>query len=318
MANIIHCTGNLLRDSCNVYYFYRLRTDCYYYRISDLIQLRQKTPVLWWDYLFNKLKMGKEHKDVLHTLHSFTKNVIQERMKSKGQKTNLSSRMAFLDVLMHAKTEDGQELSLADIQEEVDTFMFEGHDTTAAAMTWATYLIGRHPEIQKRLHEELDSVFGDDKSRPVTMDDVKKLEYLERVIKEALRLFPSVPLMARVTSEDCEIDGHVIPKDTEVMLFVYRIHHNPEVWHDAEVFDPERFTSENSAGRHPFAFIPFSAGPRNCIGQRFAMLEEKVILSQLLRNFTITSHDKQEDIRMEGDLILRPAKPLNVTLTERA
>ena len=287
------------------------------FRISDLIQLRQKTPLFWWDSLFKKLKLGIEHDQVLTVLHNFTKNVIRERMKSKGKMEKISRRMAFLDVLMHAKTEDGQELSLEDIQEEVDTFMFEGHDTTAAAMTWATYLIGRHPEVQKCLLDELDAVFGDDKTRPIAMEDVRKLEYLEQVIKESLRLFPSVPFMGRVTTEDCMVNEIVIPKDTEVGVFVYYIHHNPEVWDDPETFNPDRFTTENSTGRHPFAYIPFSAGPRNCIGQRFALLEEKVILSRLLRNFTITSHDRREDIKMVGDLILRPAKPLKIILTER-
>ena len=267
--------------------------------------------------MFKKLKLGIEHDQVLGVLHEFTKNVILERIKSKGKMKKISRRMAFLDVLMHAKTEDGQELSLEDIQEEVDTFMFEGHDTTAAAMTWATYLIGRHPEVQRRLHDELDAVFGDDETRPVTMEDVRKLEYLEQVIKESLRLFPSVPFMGRVTTEDCEVNGHFIPKDTEIVVYVYRIHHNPDVWDDPETFNPDRFATENSTGRHPFAYIPFSAGPRNCIGQRFALLEEKVILSQLLRNFTITSHDRREDIKMVGDLILRPAKPLEITLSQR-
>ena len=288
-----------------------------HFRISDLIQLRQKTPVLLWDYLFYKLPVGKEHQQCLSVLHGFTKNVIQQRMKSKGKLTNASKRMAFLDVLMHAKTEDGKELSLADIQEEVDTFMFEGHDTTTAAMTWTTYLIGRHPDIQRRLHEEIDAVLGDDKSRLLTMDDIKKLEYLERVIKESLRIFPSVPFISRVTSEDCEIDGYIVPKDTAITVAIYFIHHNPEVWHDPETFDPDRFTTENSAGRHPFAYIPFSAGPRNCIGQRFAMLEEKVILSKLLQSFVITSHDKRENIGMNSDLVLTPSKPLNISLTER-
>ena len=281
-----------------------------------MVQLRQKNPFLWWDFIFKKMKVGKEHDQVLNTLHSFTKSVIQERAKTKGTQTNISRRMAFLDVLLHAKTNDGQELSLSDIQEEVDTFMFEGHDTTAAAMTWATYLIGRHPSVQKRVHEELDQVFGDDINRPCTMDDVRKLQYLEKVIKESLRLFPSVPFLARVTTEDCEIDGYKIPKGTQLGVFVVSIHHNPDVWKNPETFDPERFNPENASKRHPYAFIPFSAGPRNCIGQRFALLEEKVMLSHLLRNFEVTSHEKREDIKMIGDLILRPAKPLNITLTE--
>ena len=263
------------------------------------------------------MKVGIEHDKVLDTIHSFTKNVIQSRMKTKNNRTKISRRMAFLDVLMHAKTEDGQELSFTDIQEEVDTFMFEGHDTTAAAMTWATYLIGSHPDIQERIHEELDTVFGDDKNRPASMEDLRQLQYLEQVIKESLRLFPSVPIMARVTTEECQIDGYIIPKDTEVAVFVYGIHHSPEVWNDPETFDPERFTPENCAGRHPYAYIPFSAGPRNCIGQRFALLEEKVMLSSLLRNFEVKSHDRKEDLGMLGDLILRPAKPLTISLKKR-
>ena len=272
---------------------------------------------MWSDFLFKKMKVGIEHDKVLDTIHSFTKNVIQSRMKTKNNCTKISRRMAFLDVLMHAKTEDGQELSLTDIQEEVDTFMFEGHDTIAAAMTWATYLIGSHPDIQERIHEELDAVFGDDKNRPASMEDLRQLQYLERVIKESLRLFPSVPMYVRETNEECQIDGHIIPKGAQVAVCVFSIHHSPEVWNDPETFDPERFTPENCAGRHPYAYIPFSAGPRNCIGQRFALLEEKVMLSTLLRNFEVVSHDKTKDITISGDLILRPAKPLNFSLKER-
>ena len=272
---------------------------------------------MWSDFLFKKMKVGIEHDKVLDTIHSFTKNVIQSRMKTKNNRTKISRRMAFLDVLMHAKTEDGQELSFTDIQEEVDTFMFEGHDTTAAAMTWATYLIGSHPDIQERIYDELGTVFGDDKNRPASMEDLRQLHYLEQVIKESLRLFPSVPMYARVTTEECQIDGYIIPKGTQVAVFAYGLHHSPEVWNDPETFDPERFTPENCAGRHPYAYIPFSAGPRNCIGQRFALLEEKVMLSSLLRNFEVKSQDRKEDLRMIGDLILRPAKPLKISLEQR-
>ena len=279
-----------------------------------------RTPFLWWKNLFKRIKLGMEHDRLIDELHTFTKDIIRERKKNTTSGQQASKRMAFLDILLHSKTEDGQDLSLADIQEEVDTFMFEGHDTTAAAMTWATYLIGRHLDVQNRIHEELETIFGDDIERPVTMEDTKKMKYLECVIKESLRIFPSVPMIARVTTEDCFIDTHLIPKGTQVLIFTYLIHHSPLIWEDPEIFNPDRFTIENSTGRHPFAYIPFSAGPRNCIGQRFALLEEKVILSQLLRNFTITSHDRREDIKMVGDLILRPAKPLNVTLskTEKA
>ena len=276
-----------------------------------------RSPLLWWKFLFQKIKLGVEHDRLINELHDFTKTIILERMKNKSAPKSLSKRMAFLDILLHTKTEDGRDLTLADIQEEVDTFMFEGHDTTAAAMTWATYLIGRYPDVQRRVCDELEDIFGGDTERPITMDDTKKMKYLECVIKESLRIFPSVPMVARVTTEDCIIDKHVVPKGTQVLIFTYLIHHSPLIWEDPEVFDPDRFLMENLIGRHPYAYIPFSAGPRNCIGQRFALLEEKVMLSQLLRNFTVTSHERREDIRMVGDLILRPAKPLNIILTKR-
>uniref|UniRef100_H2YYR9 Uncharacterized protein n=1 Tax=Ciona savignyi TaxID=51511 RepID=H2YYR9_CIOSA len=221
-------------------------------------------------------------------------------------------RLAFLDVLLHAETEDGKTLSLNDIQEEVDTFMFEGHDTTAAAMTWAIYALGRHPEIQQKVHEELDSVFG-----AITNAQLQKLSYLERVIKESLRMFPSVPMFARVLSEDCKLGGYSVPKGTQAIIFGYTIHHHPGIWEDEERFEPDRFLAENCVGRHPYAYIPFSAGPRNCIGQKFAMMEEKVVLCHLLRRYSVISHDKEEDLLINADLILRSSTPLNITLKPR-
>jgi len=224
--------------------------------------------------------------------------------------------MAFLDVLIHARTEDGERLSVPDIQEEVDTFMFEGHDTTAAAMTWCLFLLGHHPEIQERVHKELDSVFEDD-GRTVTMDDCKNLTFLDQVIKESLRLYPSVPLFARVTSEECEVNGYKVPAGVQVLIAAYSIHRSPLIWDFPEEFNPDRFSKENSAGRHPYAYIPFSAGPRNCIGQKFASMEEKVLLSYVLRNYRVISHDDRESLAMDGDLILRPSKALHFTLQKR-
>ncbi|NXC45564.1 CP4V2 protein, partial [Penelope pileata] len=188
------------------------------YRMSNLIQQRQKSPWLWHDLAYILFKEGREHERNLNILHSFTDTVIAEKVAelentkqrkcdtdvNTGEKSGSRKREAFLDMLLNATDDEGNKLSYRDIREEVDTFMFEGHDTTAAAMNWVLYLLGHNPEAQKKVHRELDEVFGNTE-RPVTTDDLKKLRYLECVVKEALRLFPSVPIFARSLGEDCYI-----------------------------------------------------------------------------------------------------------------
>ena len=286
------------------------------FRLTNLIQLRQKSPYMWWDWLFRKTKSGKEHDRVLQTVHNFTKKVVDKRIRSVQRNTTMR-KAAFLDTLLLAETEDGEKLSLKSIYDEVNTFLFAGHESTAAGMTWATYLIGKNYEVQDRIYDELDTIFGDDKDRSVTMEDTKRLEYLELVIKEAMRLLPPAPAFVRKVHENCEIDGYMIPQNSQVVIFPYFYHHSPEFWEDPELFNPDRFTLENSAGRHPYAYIPFSAGSRNCIGQKYAMLEMKILLSHLLRNFKVTSHDEIDDIIMSVDVVLSPARRLNITLEKR-
>uniref|UniRef100_A0A8C9SE37 aromatase n=1 Tax=Scleropages formosus TaxID=113540 RepID=A0A8C9SE37_SCLFO len=284
------------------------------YKMSDIVTRRQRMPWYWSDFIYYFLGEGKEHNRNLKVLHSFTQSVIQERaehiayMESDSESDQgAKKRRAFLDMLLKTTDEEGNKLSHKDIQEEVDTFMFEGHDTTAAAMNWALHLIGSHPEAQRKIHQELQEVFGSS-DRPVNAEDLKKLQYLECVIKESLRLFPSVPFFARSICEDCVINGFRVPKGADAIVMVYALHRDPRYFPDPEEFRPERFLPENSAGRHAYAFIPFSAGVRNCIGQRFAMMEEKVILAYILRYFNIEATQKREELRPLGELILRPEK----------
>ncbi|XP_058049878.1 cytochrome P450 4V2 isoform X2 [Ahaetulla prasina] len=297
--------------------------------MSDLIHHRQKSPWLWPNLLYRISGEGRQHYMNLKILHSFTDKVIEEKVcKIKQQEQyqigaassnhlrKHKERKAFLDMLLNARDEDGKQLSYAGIREEVDTFMFEGHDTTAAALSWAIYLLARHPEIQRKVHNELDEVFGDS-DHHITMEDLKKLRYLECVIKEALRLFPSVPLFGRILNEDCYIRGYKIPKGTDVIILPYALHRDPDNFPEPEDFRPERFFPENSASRHPYSYIPFSAGPRNCIGQRFALLEEKTILATIFRHFWIETKQKCEDVHMVAELILRPSKGIWIQLKKR-
>jgi len=300
------------------------------HRVLNLIQDRQKRPWTWNDTIYGLTPTGKDYAKNVSILHKFTNKVIQERKTGldrtavsdeKGQNDDIffksKKRLAFLDMLLMSTTEDGQLLTDDDVREETDTFMFEGHDTTAAAMTWSVLEIGSHPEVQERVMEEIDSIFGDS-DRPATAQDLKELRYLECVIKETLRLYPSVPLFGRSLTEDADFGGVVVPKGTTVAVLTSVLHRDPEYFPDPERFDPDRFLPENSAGRHPYAFLPFSAGPRNCIGQKFALMEEKVVLSTLLRKFRIKTTVNPEDSGPAWELILRPSKGAMVKLTPRS
>nr|CAD7452349.1 unnamed protein product [Timema tahoe] len=224
-------------------------------------------------------------------------------------------RLAFLDLLIEA-SQDGAVLCNEDIREEVDTFMFEGHDTTSAAICWALYLLGSHPEIQNRVVEELNYVLGD-YDRRLVMKDFQNLKYLECCIKEALRLYPSVPFIARQLKQDVKIAHYTIPAGTTALIVTYMLHRNPEYFPEPEKFNPDHFLPENCVGRHPYAYIPFSAGPRNCIGQKFALLEEKAVIAAVLRNYRVEAVDRREDLTLLGELILRPKHGLNIRLQPR-
>ncbi|XP_041838200.1 cytochrome P450 4V2 [Melanotaenia boesemani] len=293
------------------------------YKMSDIVSRRQRTPWFWPDFVYYYIGEGKEHDKTLKILHSFTHKVICEKSENMSYVESDSDsdqgkrkRRAFLDMLLKTTDEDGNKLSHQDIQEEVDTFMFEGHDTTASSMNWALHLLGSHPEVQRKVYQELQEVFGTS-SRPINTEDLKKLKYLDYVIKEALRLFPSVPFFARTLCDDWHISSYKVPKGANVIIITYALHRDPRYFPDPEEFRPERFLPENAAGRPPYAYIPFSAGLRNCIGQRFAQMEEKVILASILRNFTVEACQKREDIRPVGELILRSEEGITIKLEKR-
>lgn len=249
---------------------------------------------------------------------------------AKGNK-----RFAFLDLLLYQHLIENT-MSLTDVREEVDTFMFAGHDTTAMSLSWTFYMLGLHKDIQARARKELDRILGgDDEFEMCTIDGEQKLadrirvtnltnehlremKYLDRVIKESLRLWPSVPFVGRSVDEDIQVGGkYIVPKGSTCMVFTHVLHNNPKYYPKPEVFDPDRFLPENSVGRHPFAYIPFSAGPRNCIGQKFAQMELKVILAKVLRNFYIDTVDTRDKLAVAGEMVLRSRNGLNIRITPR-
>lgn len=300
---------------------------------------RSQAPWLVLDCLYYRTEDGRQYQKNVSAIHAFTTKVISKRREeiineiqaANSKKDNTPKmdddlhltgrtfkRLTFIDILLRYSIEVDSTLTTDDIREEVDTFMFEGHDTTAMGIAWSLYMIASRPDVQAKLHEELDGVLQSDLNADITLEKLKELKYFDRVLKECQRLFPSVPVIGRATSEDISLGKHVVPADSDVDIFIYALHRDPSVFPDPEVFDPDRFLPENVVHRHPYAYVPFSAGPRNCIGQRYALMEVKIIVATILRRFTLEAVDQRDQLMLACELVLRPLNGLKVSFTPRS
>ncbi|XP_047029054.1 cytochrome P450 4C1-like [Helicoverpa zea] len=289
--------------------------------IGNLLFARLTRVWLHNEYFFKMHSLGRRFQKCLEKVHSFADDVIMERKKNwkpgQSEFTEEDSvggkkRLAMLDLLLEAESKG--EIDLEGIREEVNTFMFEGHDTTAMAIVLGLMLIADHEEVQDRIFEECQKIFPDAESTP-SMSDLADMKYLEAVIKETLRLYPSVPFIARAITEDFMLDDLLVKKGSEVSIHIYDLHRRADLFPDPEAFKPERFLSGEPM--HPYAFVPFSAGPRNCIGQRFAMLEMKCVLSGICRNFKLQPRVKGARPALLADMLIRPAEPVYVKFIRR-
>ncbi len=235
--------------------------------------------------------------------------VIEQRRKSDRDEGDL------LSMLMSARDEDtGEGMDDLQLRDELMTMLLAGHETSANALTWAWYLLSKHPAVERRLHEEVREVLGD---RAPSFEDLPKLKYTRMVIDEVLRLYPPAWLYTRGTIEADEIGGYHIPGKSVVMISPYVLHRNPSVWENPEGFDPERFTEERVAARSRHAYVPFAGGPRQCIGNNFALMELTIILAMVTQRFRLDLVPGQK-IEPEPTVTLRPSAPVMMTLRSRA
>ncbi|XP_055110615.1 cytochrome P450 4A11 isoform X2 [Symphalangus syndactylus] len=247
--------------------------------------------------------------------HQYTDQVIQLRkaqLQKEGEleKIKRKRHLDFLDILLLAKMENGSILSDKDLRAEVDTFMFEGHDTTASGISWILYALATHPKHQERCREEIHGLLGDGAS--ITWNHLDQMPYTTMCIKEALRLYPPVPGIGRELSTPVTFpDGRSLPKGIMVVLSIYGLHYNPKVWPNPEVFDPFRFAP--GSAQHSHAFLPFSGGSRNCIGKQFAMNELKVATALTLLRFELLPDPTRIPIPM-ARLVLKSKNGIHLRL----
>ncbi|XP_071034991.1 cytochrome P450 4C1 isoform X1 [Parasteatoda tepidariorum] len=296
--------------------------------LSSLVFERVLRPWLWIENIYSFFPLGRQFLNASAFVHEFTDKLISERKQAKlkrrmssddSEGSNESNykrkKRALLDLLLDEHIQNNS-ISEAEIREEVDTFTFEGHESTSLVMSWTLYLIGLHPWVQDKVHEELDSIFGESE-REVDVEDIKDMKYLECAVKESMRLYPPAAFFGREIREELQCGEYVIPKGGLCYVNTYLLHRDPKVFPNPEKFDPDRFSPENSVGRHPFAYVPFSAGPRNCIGQRFALMEVKTVVSSILRNFKVKSLDPRDRINLVNEITMKPEGQVRIQIRRR-
>ena len=224
-------------------------------------------------------RLNREYHKAREKVHSYINTLIAQRhaLPKSQWPDDLLSR------LMQARDEEtGESMAESLLRDESITIFFAGHETTARTMSAAWYALASNPAVAKRLHEELDSVLGD---HTPTMEDLHRLPYTLQVIKEVLRLSPPAPVYARDAIGDDTIDGYPIPAGSTIMLSPYFTHRHPGFWENPLQFDPDRWTPEQESSRHQYAYHPFAAGQRVCIGNNFSLLESHILLALLAQCF---------------------------------
>ncbi|XP_047986664.1 cytochrome P450 4c3-like isoform X2 [Leguminivora glycinivorella] len=301
--------------------------------LNNILQLACERIFHLWlqpDWLYKFFPQYRRHKQSLRILHGFTNDVIMkkrdelkaaQRLEAKHE-FDLSdySNKTFLDLLIHfSGGEKGY--SNMELREEILTLTIAATDTSATAVGYTLKMMAKYPHIQEKVLEELDDVFGDS-DRLFEKEDLLRLKYLERVIKETLRLFPPVPFIIRKVDEEITLpSGRVLPAGSGVVVSIWGTHRNPKYWGpDAEKFDPDRFLLERFNLKHPCAFIPFSSGPRNCIGYQYALMSIKTALSSILRYNRVVGDTEAcatPQIRVKLDVMMKAVDGYEVALERR-
>jgi len=249
----------------------------------------------------------------MHRATAVLRNRVQGFIDER--RNNPSERSDFLSLLLQARDEDGQPMSDEQVMAECLTLFGAGHETTATALAWTWYLLCQYPDIYQKVQQEVDSVL---QGRTPTYADLARLPYCLRVFKEAMRIFPPAYAMSRRALRAVEIDGYRVPKNCVVLMAPYTLHRRTEYFPDPEKFDPERFTPEREKQLPRYAYLPFGAGPRICIGMYFSMMEGQLLLATLAQRVSFNLVPGQNIVPDPvHHLAMRPAGEVNVVVKRR-
>ena len=296
------------------------------------------TPWMWITPVFNMSPFGRAAWKHVNFYNQFCEKVIFNRMQEMRQENNnlpgeagdaedeeeeeeenkmTQGKEPFMDILLREHLKNPKDFTLRDVQDETNIFVAAGHDTTGWGISYTLYLLGNHPEAQAKVHEEIDSLYGTivNDGDELTPDILKHFKYVEAAFKESLRLYTPIPSISRVTDENITICDYDIPKGTEIVIPLFLIHRDAKYWPEPDKFKPERFLDDSTI--HPYSYVPFAAGPRNCIGQKYAEVQSKSFLVQILRRYTIQSITPAELIPTYIAPVAVSSKAIQIKLHKR-
>ena len=228
------------------------------------------------------------------------------------RRANGSDEGDLLSMMLQAQDEDGSHMSDAQLRDEVMTLFLAGHETTALALSWSWYLLATHADAEKKFHAELDEVLG---GRAPQVSDLPRLKYTEMIAKEAMRLYPPAYAVGREAIEDTQIGGYDVPRRTQLFAFQWVTHRDARFFERPDDFVPERWDGEDIQRLPKYAYFPFGGGPRQCIGNYFAMMEVVLLLATIGQRFRFSLREPVEVLPV---LSLRPKNGIKVRLHQRA
>ncbi|XP_046896676.1 cytochrome P450 3A40-like isoform X2 [Hypomesus transpacificus] len=269
--------------------------------------------------IFDKFDISFFPASIIDFFYNFLKQIKAERSKNVH-----NSRVDFMQLMVDSQIPDqttadhNSQKGLTDheILSQAMIFIFAGYETSSSTLCFLAYNLAINPDIQTALQEEIDQTFPN--KAELTYESIMQMEYLDMVLNESQRLFPIANRVERMAKKTVELNGVTIPKGTAIMIPVYTLHRDPALWPDPEVFKPERFSKENKDDFDPYTYLPFGAGPRNCIGMRFALLLMKLAVVEILRDFTfVTCKETEVPLELGNEGFLSPKNPIRLQLVPR-
>ena len=242
-------------------------------------------------------------------IHSVVDEIIDRAAEKENQDTLVAHLLAAND-----GRDSENSLTREQIRNEIIVLFMAGHETTANSLAWCWYLLSQSPDVEAKLHAELDEVLGD---RVPDFSDVAKLPYTRAIFDESIRLYPPVPILSRQASEDDTIRRQHVPKGSLMLVVPWLLHRHKNLWDQPDTFIPERFLPGAENKPNKFAYIPFSAGPRVCLGKSFGIVESVLSIAILAQRFRLTLPEGTEVLH-ECRLTLRPKGSLPMTLEKRS